>query len=92
MPLPFAALAGWMLIIGLIAALTACGERHATEPGARQSSASDAKALNLFIWPDYLAPETLADFERKTGIRTKVLVFDTNETLENQIAGRQQRF
>ena len=43
------------------------------------------KVLNLDIWSDYLAPNTLADFEKQTGIKVHVSYFDTNETLETRL-------
>jgi len=41
--------------------------------------------LNLYIWSDYLAPTTLSDFEKQTGIKVHVSYFDTNETLETRL-------
>ena len=41
--------------------------------------------LNLYIWSDYLAPNTLADFEKQTGIKVHVAYYDTNETLETKL-------
>jgi putrescine transport system substrate-binding protein len=43
---------------------------------------SDKKVLNLYIWADYLAPDTIASFEKLTGIKVRVSYFETNETLE----------
>ena len=44
--------------------------------------AHDKKVLNLYIWADYLAPDTIASFEKLTGIKVRVAYFETNETLE----------
>ena len=52
-------------------------------PGAAPGGGD--KTLNLYIWSDYLAPNTLADFERQTGIKVHVSYFDTNETLETRL-------
>jgi putrescine transport system substrate-binding protein len=41
--------------------------------------------LNLYIWSDYLAPNTLSDFEKQTGIKIHVAYYDTNETLETKL-------
>jgi putrescine transport system substrate-binding protein len=43
---------------------------------------SDERVLNLYIWSDFLAPDTLASFEKLTGVKVHVSYFDTNETLE----------
>jgi putrescine transport system substrate-binding protein len=39
----------------------------------------------LYIWSDYLAPTTLADFEKQTGIKVHAAYYDTNETLETKL-------
>src|SRR5271163_3414626 len=70
--------------LGLLLTLSACGSG---KPAA-DSSASPAaapKVLNLYIWSDYLAPNTLSDFEKQTGIKIHVAYYDTNETLETKL-------
>lgn len=49
------------------------------------SACKDRKVLNLYIWSDYLAPNTLSDFEKQTGIKVHVAYFDANETLETKL-------
>ncbi len=63
--------------------LSACGHGGTAQP--RAASDSDAMVVNLYTWSDYLAPNTLADFERETGIKVRVAYFDTNETLESRM-------
>ncbi len=53
--------------------------------GAKSPPSGGAKVLNLYIWSDYLAPNTLSDFEKQTGIKVHVSYFDTNETLETRL-------
>ncbi len=74
------------LALGVALALNGCGGKPKT-PGAESSdaAASGAKVLNLYIWSDYLAPNTLSDFEKQTGIKVHVSYFDTNETLETRL-------
>lgn len=70
----FSALASLML---------GCGKPHSEARTAQSSEKnSGAKVVNLFIWSDFLAPDTLASFEKSTGIKVHVSYFDTNETLE----------
>jgi len=74
--------------------LSACGDRKsasntASGPG-KASAAADSdtpkgQALNLYIWSDYLAADTLSNFEKQTGIKVHVAYFDTNETLETKL-------
>src|SRR5271168_3756667 len=69
--------------LGLLLTLSACGGKPAADGGA--SAAAGPKVLNLYIWSDYLAPNTLADFEKQTGIKVHVAYYDTNETLETKL-------
>jgi putrescine transport system substrate-binding protein len=64
--------------------LSACGD-HKTASGTTPGSADSGKVLNLYIWSDYLAANTLSDFEKQTGIKVHVAYFDTNETLETKL-------
>jgi putrescine transport system substrate-binding protein len=41
--------------------------------------------LNLYIWSDYLAPDTLSNFTKATGIKVNVDVFDSAEMLEAKL-------
>jgi putrescine transport system substrate-binding protein len=65
----------------------ACGgHKSGVEPAANSGgAASAAKALNLYIWSDYMAPNTLSNFEKQTGIKVHVAYYDTNETLETKL-------
>jgi len=83
-----------VLLLGFITALTGCGGSKGP-PGAGDAkgsadqtasgSADSGKVLNLYIWSDYLAPNTLSDFEKQTGIKVNASYFDTNETLETKL-------
>jgi len=64
-------------------ALCGCGERKSGQAGKPAGSAD--KVLNLYIWSDYLAPNTLSDFEKLTGIKANVAYYDANETLETKL-------
>jgi len=73
-----------MAMFGLTAfLLIGCGS---PDSGARNlrsvEKSEDNKVLNLYIWADYLAPDTVASFEKSTGIKVRVSYFETNETLE----------
>ena len=54
--------------------------------GAVVSAAhADDKVLHVYNWSDYIAPETVAKFEKQTGIKVVYDVFDSNETLEAKL-------
>jgi spermidine/putrescine transport system permease protein len=48
---------------------------------ARPPSAAGDRVLNLYIWSNYIAPETLARFERRHGVTVNVDLYDSNEAL-----------
>jgi len=43
------------------------------------------KTLHVYNWSDYIAPGTVADFEKQTGIKVVYDVFDSNEVLEGKL-------
>jgi len=77
-----------ILALGCALAFSACGDRKAQSgapPGGTPGPSDSAKVLNLYIWSDYLAADTLPNFEKQTGIKVNVAYFDTNETLETKL-------
>jgi hypothetical protein len=46
---------------------------------------ADDKVLHVYNWSDYIAPDTIANFEKQTGIKVVYDVFDSNETLEAKL-------
>ncbi len=51
--------------------------------------AQEEKVLNVYNWSDYIGTETLAGFEKETGIKVRYDNFDSNETLHaKMVAGR----
>jgi len=75
------------LFIGLAvaAALTACGKKEEA-PAEGATAAAEEKALNLYIWNDYLAEDTISNFEKETGIKVSVSNYGSNEELEAKMA------
>jgi putrescine transport system substrate-binding protein len=74
---------GVLAALGCILLLGACGGPKSGSDSSSQPGGG--KVLNLYIWSDYLAPNTLADFEKQTGIKVHVAYFDANETLETKL-------
>ncbi len=51
--------------------------------------AAEEKILNLYNWSDYIAEDTIRNFEKETGIKVRYDTFDANEILHaKMIAGR----
>jgi putrescine transport system substrate-binding protein len=61
--------------------LSACSGRGP----AGKAAAAEEPVLHIYNWDDYIAPETVAQFERATGIRVVYDLFDSNETLESKL-------
>ena len=60
------------LLLGT-AALGGCGSGH---------KAAAAPVVNIYNWADYIGKDTLAQFERSTGIKVVYDTYDADETLE----------
>jgi putrescine transport system substrate-binding protein len=60
--------------------LSACGsDSHGIAGG---DGAAEEKLLYVYNWADYIGKNTVADFERATGIKVVYDVYDSDETLE----------
>jgi putrescine transport system substrate-binding protein len=70
-------------LLGL-GALSACGG-HKDQGATAGEPQKGGKVLNLYIWSDYLAANTLSDFEKQNGVKVNVAYFDANETLETKL-------
>lgn len=71
----------------VVAALVqGCGSRNS---GSRKAAdaAGDAggKVVNLYIWADFLGPDTISTFEKLTGIKVRISYFETDEVLESRL-------
>ena len=66
--------------------LISCGK---SDSGARNTPSrehsADRGVVNLYIWANYLAPDTIASFEKLTGVRVDVSYFDSPEALESRM-------
>ncbi len=49
------------------------------------AGAQEEKVLNVYNWSDYIAEDTVANFEKETGIKVNYDVYDSNETLEAKL-------
>ena len=83
---------GHLVAVALFVILGACSRDQnpsvaASNPvhqsGAAQGDAE--KVLNLASWGDYIAPDTVPNFERETGIKVNYEIYDNNEVLEAKL-------
>ena len=57
--------------------------------GTPAAARGEDKVLNIYNWSDYIGENTIAGFERETGIKVHYDTFDSNETLYAKLlAGR----
>jgi len=61
--------------------LVACLAGAAALTFGATAPARAAEVLNIYNWSDYIAPTTVPDFEKETGIKVRYDTFDSNETL-----------
>lgn len=47
--------------------------------------AEEEKVLNIYNWGDYIADDTVANFEKETGIKVRYDLFDSNEALHAKL-------
>ena len=74
-------------------ALSACGKKEelpAPAPAPAGAPAAVAvnteeKVLNIYNWPDYIAKDMVANFEKETGIKVNYQTFENNEALHAKL-------
>ena len=70
----------------IVLAVAACGKKEVAEqaqqPGA---AAQEEKILHVFNWSDYIAEDTVPNFEKQSGIKVTYDVFDSNDVLETRL-------
>src|SRR6267142_959978 len=77
-------------VTGLLV-LAACllGGCHEANPGMANAppseKAEDRGLLNLFWWSDFMAPDTISNFEKQTGIKVTLSYYDSEEVLETRM-------
>jgi putrescine transport system substrate-binding protein len=65
--------------VALLATLCAVGGLAARAP------ASEEKQLYIYNWTDFIGPDTIAKFEKLTGIKVTYDVYDAEETMEARL-------
>lgn len=65
--------------------LAGCGGQQSEAPADGAAAAEEEKVLFVYNWSDYIADDTIAQFEAETGIKVTYDVFDSNEVLEAKL-------
>jgi putrescine transport system substrate-binding protein len=50
-----------------------------------QVPAAEPQVVNVYNWSDYIPPQTVANFERETGIKVRYDTFESNEVLHAKL-------
>ena len=84
----------WSFALSAVA-LVACGKKEAapvaTSAPAAVASApavaanTEEKVLNIYNWPDYIAKDMVASFEKESGIKVNYQTFENNEALQAKL-------
>ncbi|MGN7915858.1 polyamine ABC transporter substrate-binding protein [Lysobacter sp. 22409] len=65
--------------------LVACGGKQPDQAAPAAPAGAEEKVLNVYNWSDYVADDTIKNFEAATGIKVNYDVYDANETLESKL-------
>ena len=82
----------WIFAFSALA-LSACGKKEVApavvSPAAPASSEvalnTEEKVLNIYNWPDYIAKDMVANFEKESGIKVNYQTFENNEALHAKL-------
>ena len=69
--------------LGLSLSLALVASALVPVTGAR--AADDTKVLNIYNWSDYIAEDTIKNFEKETGIKVRYDNYDNNEILHAKL-------
>jgi len=79
-------------VSAIVLLLIACsGHESQTMPASGAATPVESgsydreKILNVYSWADYIAPNTVAEFEKETGITVHYDTYDNNEVLETKL-------
>ena len=78
-----------VMVLGTLAA--SCGEKAKDAAQTAEVAApavQEEKILNIYNWSDYLAEDTIPNFEKETGIKVRYDIFDSNEILHAKLVAK----
>jgi putrescine transport system substrate-binding protein len=80
----------WLIVCVAAAGLVACGKKEEAAVSASATASAPAapaeeKVLNIYNWPDYIAADMVANFEKETGIKVNYQTFESNEALQAKL-------
>lgn len=76
---------GGLAVASMALLITACGKKEDAQQGEAAGAGQEKKILHVYNWSDYIAEDTIQNFEAKTGIKVTYDVFDSNDMLETRL-------
>ena len=76
------------LLVALCALTLAAGGKKQEAPAAAATTPTaqaEEKVLNIYNWPDYIAQDMVANFEKESGIKVNYQTFENNEALQAKL-------
>jgi putrescine transport system substrate-binding protein len=75
-----------LAVTSIALAVAACGKKEdAQQTQGPGGAAEEEKVLHVYNWSDYIAEDTVKNFEEQTGIKVTYDVFDSNDMLETRL-------
>ncbi|MEN3974404.1 polyamine ABC transporter substrate-binding protein [Emcibacter sp. SYSU 3D8] len=74
---------GVLIVLGT--ALTACGDDTVSGKSDAGAANNEEKIVNVYNWSDYIAADTLENFQKETGIKVRYDVYDSMSMLEAKL-------
>lgn len=78
----------WLVALSALV-LVSCGKKPdapaASAPSTAPATVAEEKILNVYNWPDYIAKDMVASFEKETGIKVNYQTFENNEGLQAKL-------
>ena len=88
----------WLVLLSALV-LAGCGKKPDVPAAAATAVASpvntgaaEEKILNIYNWPDYIAKDLVANFEKETGVKVNYQTFENNESLQAKLVAGNSGF
>ena len=88
----------WLVLLSALV-LAGCGKKPDVPAAAApavappvNTGAAEEKILNIYNWPDYIAKDLVANFEKETGVKVNYQTFENNESLQAKLVAGNSGF
>jgi len=74
-----------LAVTSIALVVAACGKKEEAQQAQAPAAAEEEKVLHVYNWSDYIAEDTIPNFEKATGIKVTYDVFDNNDMVETRL-------